>query len=159
MTGQHRPLPPALQVTGGAREAARRLCALFERDRKLAVELNAAHQRLANATERLAAGLPAEALQALYGPGGPDLALQARRPPVLEDEHPITALENVAGQIRAAFTAYRNTAERRRQLAIEVGEETVGLVRELAVLGIREEQARNVDVWRLAGAGPPAEPR
>jgi hypothetical protein len=146
----HRPWVKA-RVSQGAREAARRLCALFQHDRQLVQGLNAAQQRLAVATERLIVGLPPEALRAILGPGGPDLALQARRPAVLEDEHPVSALEDVGSAIRAAFVDYENIAERRRRLAVEVGEETVALVRELAVVGWREHEARAADVWRLAG--------
>lgn len=154
MTDRYRSRPPGIKtrVPRGAREAARRLCALFERDCQLVRELNSAQQRLNEASERLVVGLSPEALRAILGSGGPDPAPEARRPPVPKDDHPLYALENVANAIRSAFIDYQNITERRRQLAVEVGEETVALVQELAVVGWREHEAREADVWRLAGS-------
>jgi hypothetical protein len=96
-----RPIPAA------AIAAAVELAQLFERDRELALALNEAQRRLLDGNDRLTAGLSAEALRGIYGPAGPDLGLSGRRPPVLEAEHPIAALEEVADTIRARSSTTR----------------------------------------------------
>lgn len=125
------------------------LGALFEHDQQLVVALNAAQRRLLDANGRLTVGLSAAALSALFGPAGPDLALSGRRPAVLQGGSPVTALEEVADAIRAAFVDYQDACEERRQLAADVGEATVRLVDAMIASGYSEAQARNADVWAL----------
>ena len=125
------------------------LGALFERDRQLVVELSAAQRCLLDANDRLTVGLSAGALCALFGPAGPDLGLSARRPAVLEAGCAVTALEEVADQIRRAFVEYQDAAEERRQIAVDVGEATVRLVDAMIGSGFSEAQAGRADVWAL----------
>lgn len=137
-----------------ARQAAERLVELFERDQRLVVELNRAQDRLLKANDSLTAGLSAEALQAIYGPGGADLGLSGRKPPVLDDPHPREALERVSQRIREAFYDSQRLADERRVLGVDVGEATALLVDALVAAGWSEEQARNADVLELSREEP-----
>lgn len=139
----------ARRVPEAARELAGRLVELFERDRELVHELNTAQRRLLEANDRLTAGLSARALRNVYGPEGPDLGLSGRRPPVLDDEQPIAALEDVADTIRHAFTEYQGVAEQRRQLGFDVGEANAGLIAAMTSAGFTEAEARRADVDAL----------
>lgn len=112
-------------------------------------ELNTAQRRLLEANDGLTVGLSARALRNVYGPDGPDLGLSGRRPPVLEDELPVGALEDVADTIRHAFTEYQGVAEQRRELGFDVGEANAGLIAALTAAGFTEAEARRADVDAL----------
>jgi len=105
---------------------------------------------LLDGNDRLTAGLSAEALRGIYGPAGPDLGLSGRRPPVLEAEQPIAALQEVADTIRRAFIDYQNAAEERRRLGVDVGEANARLVTVMTAAGFAEHEARGADVAGLA---------
>ena len=122
-----------------AREAAARLAGLFERDQRLVVEFNRAQDRLLKANGWLTEGLSAEALQEIYGPGGPGLGLSGFQPRVLEDPHP-----------REAFYDYRRVADERRVLGVDVGEATAMLVDALVAAGWSEQQGRDAGVLELS---------
>jgi hypothetical protein len=149
------------EVSPAARAVARRLAGLFSRDQELAVALKEANNRLLEANGRLTSGLSAEALQGVYGPGGPDLALSGRRPPVLGEDSPVEALERVAAAIRVAHDDYQGIAEERRLLAFEVGDAAAELRVVLVGEGFSELEARRADVDALAAGvyrpGGPAE--
>jgi hypothetical protein len=51
--------------------------------------------------------------------------------------------------VRQAFVEYSTTAEKRRQVAAQVGEATARLVDVMRGAGFSEAQARNADVWAL----------
>ncbi len=95
------------------------LAALFERDRELAGELNAAQRRLLAANEQVKA--------VAAGSAGSGLA----------------------DTIGLAFAAYRYAAEDRRRLGADVGEAVVRLVDAMTAVGYSEQQAREADVWAL----------
>lgn len=125
------------------------LGALFERDRQLAVALNAAQRRLLAANERLTVAMPVGAVpSAVLGLGGVDLDM-ACRPPVLDAESPVTALGEVALRIRRALADYQHAAEQRREVGADVGEATVRLVDALIIAGLSDAQARRADVRAL----------
>ena len=138
------------EVSPAARAAAQRLAALFTRDQQLAVALKEAHDRLLDANGRLTSGLSAGALQGVYGPEGPDLALSGERPPVLREGFRVEALEQVAAAIRVAHHDYQTIAEERRLLAFEVGDAAAELRVVLAGEGFSELEARRADVDALA---------
>lgn len=149
------PAPGALRVQervvpAEAREAARHLSSLFARDQELVGELNDTAERLGEANDQLTAGLSAESLQAIYGPGGPDLGLSGRRPPVLDDDETIAALERVAQEIRSAFSAHQHRADERRILGMDIGEANAELQRAMTAAAFTEHEARNADVGALA---------
>jgi hypothetical protein len=134
----------------GVRVLADVLAALFERDRQLAVALNTAQGRLLAANERLAVAMPVGAVpSALLGLGGADLGVAGRRPPVLDAESPVAALDDVAQRIRRALADYQHAAEQRREVAADVGEATVRLVDALIAAGLSDTQARRADVRAL----------
>lgn len=137
-------------VPEAARAAARRLDELFARDQELAIALNETQSRLLAALARLSPGLSAQALQTIYGPGAADLGLSGGRPPVLDDPSPTTALEEIADEIRRAFTAHQHREEDRRHLARDVGEAVAALVAAMDVAGFTAEEARTADVVSLA---------
>jgi hypothetical protein len=105
------------------RAVAEVLVALFERDRGLAVVMNAAQRRLLGANDDLR-GLSAS------GPAGP-----LRR--------------DLSNAIRAAFSEYQQAAEDRRRLGADVGEAAVRLGDALGAFGYSEAQALGADVWAL----------
>jgi hypothetical protein len=142
-TGQ----PP---VPEAARAHARRLRELFNTDQQHAIALNAAHDHLRSGLEQLTSGLSAEALRAVYGPTGPDLGLSGRRPPVLESDQPIAALEDASHRITRGFGDYQRIADERRMVAADIGEETMRLVRALESIGLDEQQALQCNVDALA---------
>jgi hypothetical protein len=122
-----------------ARQAAVRLAGLFERDQRLVVEFNRGQDRLLKANGWLTEGLSAEALQEIYGPGGPGLGLSGCRPRVLEDPHP-----------REAFYEYQCVADERRVLGVDVGEATAVLVDALVAASWSEQQVRDAGVLELS---------
>ena len=95
------------------------LAALFDRDRELAVVMNAAQQRLLGANDQVKA--------VTAGSSGRELA----------------------DTIRGAFVAYQHAAEDRRGLGADVGEAVVRLVDAMTAAGYTDQQARNADVWAL----------
>lgn len=70
---------------------------------------------------------------------------------MLEDEHPIGALECVAQEIRGAFIDLQRRADERRVLAFDIGETNAQLVATMTAAGITEQGARQANVRALAG--------
>ncbi len=143
--------PTTPTVPGAACRIAGRLAEFFERDQALVVALNDAHKRIVDATSLLTAGLPAGALQEIYGPGGPDAALSGQRPAVLAGDQPVAELEKAAAAIRHALHDYQETADSRRQLAFDVGEANAQLITAMTAAGFSEDEARDADIQSLAG--------
>jgi hypothetical protein len=74
------------------------------------------------------------------------------RSEVLGAPDPLAAIQRVHWQIHRAFHDYQAAAEERRRLAADVGELIRELVEALTAAGWTEDQARDADVHRLAGA-------
>jgi hypothetical protein len=106
-------------LSARVRALAEVLAALFEHDRRLAGDMNAAQRRLLGAAEQVKA--------VTAGSAGRELA----------------------DTIRGAFVDYQHVAEDRRELGADVGEAVVRLVDELTAAGYTEQQARAADVWAL----------
>lgn len=104
------------------RQLAARLSALFDRDVEIVKRLNDAHHRLANANQQLDAGAASDTL----------------------------SLPDLHWQIHRAFCAYQDAAERRRQLAVDVGELAQQLTDALTAVGWTAQQARSANVHQLA---------
>jgi hypothetical protein len=102
------------------RALADALAALFEHDRQLAGQLNAAHRRLLSAAEQVQ-------------------AVTAR-----------SAGRELATTVRGAFAEYQQVTEDRRMLGADVGEAVIRLVDALMAAGYTERQARYSDVWALS---------
>ena len=115
-------------VPAQARQLAARLSALFDRDVEIVKRLNDAHQRLANANQQLYARAEPETL----------------------------SLPEIRRRIHRAFCAYQDAAERRRQLAVDVGEIAQQLTDALTQAGWTAQQARRANVHQLA---EPSHPR
>ena len=109
-------------VPAQARQLAARLSALFDRDVEIVKRLNDAHQRLANANQQLDARTASDTLT----------------PP------------DIRWRIHHAFCAYQDAAERRRQLAVDVGEIAQQLTDALTQAGWTAQQARRANVHQLA---------
>lgn len=103
----------------GVRGPADALAGLFECDRGLAAQLNRAQRRLLNANDRRSSALTAN---------------QA---------------DEVRADVQQAFLEYSFAADKRRQVAADVGEATVRLIDAMQAAGYSEQQARNADVWAL----------
>jgi hypothetical protein len=110
---------PESRLGARVRVLADVLVALFEHDRRLAGEMNAAQRRLLGAVEQIKA--------VTAGSAGRDLGTT----------------------VRGAFMEYQQGAEDRRALGADVGEAVMRLVDALTEAGFTEEQARNADVWAL----------
>lgn len=138
---------PQIATTGAVgpevRVLADVLAALFEHDRQLAAQLNAAQERLLGAADLLHAGVSRDAARAMLGPSGPD------RGRTLALGSSAAVLEAVGDSIRRAFVEYQRAAEERRRLAADVGEATVRVVDALIAAGFSEAQARTADVRAL----------
>jgi hypothetical protein len=63
---------------------------------------------------------------------------------------PVVDRLSVHGQIDRAFCAYQHASERRRQLAVDVGELSQQLTETLTAVGHTREQARSANVHQLA---------
>lgn len=120
--------PPKPGTPAPARALACQLAALFAEDQQIVLRLNAAHDRLAAANDRLWID------------------------PVLPP------LGGVHQEIHSAFSAYQDASEERRQLAVNVGELTAWLTDALTAAGHSREQARSANVHELAAGTwqPPA---
>jgi hypothetical protein len=81
---------------------------------------------------------------------GPDLALSGRKPPVLEGDEPVAALEEVAQTIRSAFIDYQRSAEDRRTLGFDVGAANAELIGIMVEAGFDVDEATHADVHALA---------
>lgn len=110
---------PESRLGARVRVLADVLAALFEHDRRLAGEMNAAQHRLLGAVEQIRA--------VTAGSAGRDLGTT----------------------VRGAFMEYQQVAEDRRTLGADVGEAVVRLVDALMAAGYSEEQARKADVSAL----------
>ena len=144
-------------IPEATRELAAQLDALFDPDAVLARQLNAAQQRLQRANDRLWWGLHPDGLAAVYGedPAAVDVAFAEHRSEVLGAPDPLAAVQQVHWQIHSAFLAYQSTAEKRRQLAADVGELVRQFVDALLAAGWTDVQARDANVHELATNQPP----
>jgi hypothetical protein len=57
--------------------------------------------------------------------------------------------DEVRADVQQAFLEYSFAAEKRRQVAADVGEATVRRIDAMKAAGFSEQQARNADVWAL----------
>jgi hypothetical protein len=137
-------------VSAAAREIARQLDALFQRDADLAERLNDAQRRLTTASEQLWNGLHPDGLAALGYDHADILESLAGRSEVLAADSPLAQVQRVRWQIHHAFGDYQSLCEERRQLAAEVGELTDGLIRALRPLGWSEAAVRAANIPMLA---------
>ncbi len=138
-----------------ARQIAAKVSRAFDQDQQLAIGLNDAHSRLLAANDRLWSGLRPEGLAAVYGDHPQFEAVQLESgvhsdSDVLGAKDPLGAIQEVHWQIHDAHNDYQTAAERRRQLAADIGEMIRLLVEELRAGGWTEDEARNVNVHELA---------
>ena len=59
------------------------------------------------------------------------------------------ARDEVRADVQQAFLEYAFAADKRRELAADVGEATGDLIAGMQAAGFSEQQARNADVWAL----------
>jgi hypothetical protein len=135
-----------------ARQLAAELELRFARDAELATQLNDAQRRLRDANDRLWSGLHPDGIAAIYGehPAAVEAATARNRSEVLDAPDPLSAVQHVHWTIHKAFLNYEDAAERRRQLAAEVGEFAGELIATLAGAGWSEHDAREACVHDLA---------
>ncbi len=137
-------------------EQARRLAAeldlQFAHDAELATELADAQRRLQHANDRLWSGLHPDGIAMIYGehPAVVEVATAHNRSEVLDAPDPLRAVQQVHWSIHKAFTSYQSAAERRRQLAAEIGELAGDLITTLLGAGWSEHDAREACVHDLA---------
>ena len=138
-----------------ARQLAAELERRFTRDAELATQLNDAQRRLQDGNDRLWSGLHPDGIATIYGehPAAVEAATAHNRAQVLDAPDPVSAVQHVHWSIHKAFTSYQAAAERRRQLAAEIGELAGGLIRTLVGAGWSEQDAREARVHDLAITG------
>jgi len=140
-----------------ARQLAAELERRFARDAELATELNDQQRRLRNANDRLWSGLHPDGIATIYGehPAAVEAANAHSRSQALDSTDPLRAVQQVHWTIHKAFISYQDAAERRRQLAAEVGELAGELIATLVGAGWSEHDARAACVrqspWRTDG--------
>jgi hypothetical protein len=139
-------------ITEQARVLAAELERQFRRDAELAKRLAWAQDRLLRANDRLWWGLHPDGLATVYGedPAVVDLAFAENRSEVLGAPDPLAAVQQVHWTVRKAFIDYQTAAEKRRQIAAEVGETIRQFIDALVAAGWTEEQARDANVHELA---------
>jgi hypothetical protein len=143
-------------VPAHARELAAQLSALFQRDVDIVKRLNDAHDRLADANERLWPGLAPDAFGVLYD--SPAAAANATSPiaalirdgALATNSAMLEALQQIRWTIHRAFCRYQFACEQRRQLAVEVGELSQQLTDALRAAGWSAHEARQANVHELA---------
>jgi hypothetical protein len=148
-------------VPAHAHELAAQLSTLFQRDVEIVKRLNDAHQRLANANERLYSRLAPDAFGLIYdraatAPGTSPLAALSRNGGPDANSPMLEALRQIHWQIHQAFCAYQHACEQRRQLAVDVGELSHQLTQTLCAAGWSADQARHANVHELASSNRPA---
>jgi hypothetical protein len=93
-----------------------------------------------------------DAVATLYGehPAAGGIAAAHSRSHILEAPDPLREAQHAHWTIHHAFVAYQNAAERRRQLAAEIGELAGELITTLVAAGWSEHDARETSVHDLA---------
>ena len=124
----------------------------FAHDAELATELNDAQRRLRGANDRLWSGLHPDGIAAVYGehPAAIESAAAHNRSEILDARDPLWEAQRAHWTIHHALIAYQDAAERRRQLAAEVGELVGELIASLVAAGWSEHDAREACVHDLA---------
>ncbi|MHB1569810.1 MAG: hypothetical protein ACYCXW_06350 [Solirubrobacteraceae bacterium] len=142
-------------IPAPARQLAAELERRFARDAELATQLNDAQQRLRDASDRLWSGLHPDGIAAIYGehPAAIEGATAHNRSQVLDSPDPLRAVQQAHWTIHKAFINYEDAAERRRQLAAEVGELAGELIASLVAAGWSEHDAREANIPNLIRAG------
>lgn len=147
----------SIQVPDEIRTIAREIRTLLDRHQEIAIAMNSAAARHDAAQGQLVSGLSAEALRGIYGPQGPDLGLSGKKPPVLADPSPVSALERVSRDVRGSFYDLHRLAEDSRVNAAEVGQLMERMTSGLVELGLTRADAQRVEIDEVA-AGELAEP-
>ncbi len=135
-----------------ARQLAAELERRFARDAELATELDDAQRRLRDANNGLCSGLHPDGIAMIHGEhrAAVEAATAHNRSEVLDAPDPMRAVQHVHWSIHEAFTSYQSAAERRRQLAAEIGELAGDLITTLLGAGWSEHDARGASVRDLA---------
>jgi hypothetical protein len=140
-------------VSARACELAARLSELFLEDQAIAVRVNDAQRRLADANDRLWSGLAPDALGFLYdgaAPAGHSQIAKLIETGPASHTRLLSALQEAHWTIHRAFCAYQSACEERRGLAAEVGETIREFLDALVAAGWTEDEARNANVHELA---------
>ena len=144
-------------VPDRARQIAAQLDLGFGDDARLAAQLYDAQLRLRRANDRLWSGLHPDGMAAVYGehPAVVEAASGNNRCETLGAVDPLRDAQDVHWTIHREFVRYQTAAERRRQLAAEIGELAGELIATLVAAGWSEQEARQVKVLNLANAREP----
>ena len=137
-----------------AQQLAAELERRFARDAELATQLNDAQRQLRDANDRLWSGLHPDGIAA-YGehPAAIESAAAYNRSEILNARDPLRDAQRAHWTIHHALIAYQDAAERRRQLAAEVGELVGELIASLVAAGWSERDAREANIPNLIWAG------
>ncbi|MCA1679822.1 MAG: hypothetical protein LC790_12245 [Actinobacteria bacterium] len=134
------------------------LSGLFERDVAIVERLNDAQRRLRHANERLWSGLSPGGFGLVYDGAAPAGQSQIAGLVLSADggsESQVAvlgALQQTHWLICRAFHDYQGACEKRRALAVEVGELSQQLIEALCAADWSADDARDANVHELAGA-------
>lgn len=148
-------------VPDRARQLAAELDLGFADDAGLAAQLNDAQLQLRRANDRLWCGLHPDGMAAVYAehPAAVDVAFANNRSEILGAGDPLQEAQDVHWTIQHAFIDYQTAAERRRQVAAEVGELAGELIGTLVAAGCSKHDAREANVQKLANGSNKVVPR
>ncbi len=146
-----------LAVSDRARLLAAELERVFAQDAALAHKLNDAHRRLLDANDRLWSGLHPDDLRAVYSDYAESEGMRLGSvggscSQVLDSSDVLDAVQEAHWEIHRAHCDYREVAEARRHLAVDVGETIRAFLHELITAGWSEPEARDANVHELAGS-------
>lgn len=136
------------------RATAREVRVLFDRHQELASQMNEATDRHETAERQLVSGLSPEALRSTYGQGGLDM-LSGEKPPVLQAEFPVQALEKVAYELRSSYHQLQRLSEDTRINASAAGAAIERMIAGLIELGLSRQEAERTDVDDVIGGQLP----
>jgi hypothetical protein len=144
-------------VPDRARQLAAQLDLRFGDDARLAAVLNDAQLRLLRANDRLWSGLHPDGMAIVFPehPAAVDAASAHNRSEILGAPDPLREAQRVHWTVHHSFVEYQAAAERRRQLAADIGELAGELIATLVAAGWSEREAREANVLNLADAREP----
>jgi hypothetical protein len=148
-------------VPDRAQQLAVKLDVRFADDARLAAQLNGAQLRLWRANDRLWSGLHPDGMAAIYAehPAAVEVIFANNRSEILGAPDPTREAQHAHWTIHHAFLDYQTAAERRRQLAAEIGELAGELIATLVAAGWSEHDAREANVQKLANTSNADVPR
>ena len=148
-------------VPDRARQLAVELDLRFADDAGLAAQLDDARLQLRRTNDSLWCGLHPDGMVGVYAdhPAAVDVAFANNRSEIVGAGDPLREAQDVHWTIQYAFIDCQTAAERRRLVAVEIGELAGELIGTLVAVGCSERDAREANVQKLANGSNTVLPR